>query len=574
MRRHALLVSAFFVLPLILTGCVGPMDGLFPPDAAQDAAGVAGQGVNGAQAIPDQFIAVLKAGIDPQAAAADLARATNGRLLHVYTTALSGFAIKVPSTAVQGIERDPRVRFVEGDRTFTIVVHSLPTGIDRIETDRNANADIDDTDDVRLDFDVAVIDTGIDGDHPDLNVAGGRNFAGGPAGKWDDGNGHGTHVAGTIAAIDDGQGAVGVAPGARVHAVRVCNNGGICSTSDMIAGIDWVADRKAEANDGSSDGDAGIDFASANMSISTSDDSSPCDSQSGALHLAICALVEKGVVFSLAAGNNGTEKKAYPEALAVSALADFDGKAGAAGSPTCRDDEDDTLANFSNYGSEVDIAAPGVCIFSTYKDGGYATISGTSMAAPHVAGAVALYLHANGSLPASDGTGVDGIETAIIDAALSQSHECGYTNEHAGDGSTEPLLFVNATSFGGDGSCEVASNGGGGGDAPAVDSLSLSEDNSGGSPHAEFNASWSVSDIDGDLDTVELTLYELDSNGTRVATEDSASVDVSGSDASGTTGLKARFDENSGKTYEVEQIVTDTTGNTTSSTAQEVEDGS
>ncbi|MFB6254202.1 MAG: hypothetical protein ABEI06_06315, partial [Halobacteriaceae archaeon] len=102
----------------------------------------------------------------------------------------------------------------------------------------------------------------------------------------------------------------------------------------------------------------------------------------------------------------------------------------------------------------------------------------------------------------------------------------------------------------------------------------LSEDNSGGSPHAEFNASWSVSDSDGDLDTVDLTLYQLDSDGNRVATEDAASVDISGDSASGTTGLKAKFDENNGKKYEVECVVTDSNGNTDSATATEVEDGS
>lgn len=110
--------------------------------------------------------------------------------------------------------------------------------------------------------------------------------------------------------------------------------------------------------------------------------------------------------------------------------------------------------------------------------------------------------------------------------------------------------------------------------APTVDGLSLSEDNSGGSPHADFDVSWSVSDSDGDLDAVDLTLYELDSSGNRVATEESASVDVSGSSASGTTNLKAKHDENSQKTYEVELTVTDASGNTASSTATEVEDGS
>ena len=306
-----------------------------------------------------------------------------------------------------------------------------------------------------------MLDSGIDDDHPDLNVVDGINFAGGPARKWDDGNGHGTHTAGTVGAIDNEIGVVGVAPGVRLWAVKVCKNGGICRTGDMIAGIDWMAARKAEANDGGADP---INFASANMSISTTDEAFTCEDpnqDAGAVHRAICGLVNEGVVFAMSAGNNNRVKDAFPEVLAVSALADFDGKGGGQGSPTCRSDEDDTLANFSNSGPKVDIAAPGVCILSTWNDGGTNTMSGTSMASPHVAGAVALYLHANDLPPATDGDGVDAIEAAIIGAALPEgvtgTNPCSYTNER---GSHEPLLFVNGAAFGGDGSCEV------GGDPP------------------------------------------------------------------------------------------------------------
>jgi subtilisin family serine protease len=235
---------------------------------------------------------------------------------HGFGTAVFGFAGSVPAGRLEALSRDPRVMSVEMEEVFGYAVQAgqeVPTGVDRIETDRNSKADIG-LAGPTIDLDVAVIDGGIDGDHPDLNVAGGANFAGGPLGNWNDGGGHGTHVAGTIGAVDNGIGVVGVAPGVRLWAVKVCKNGGLCFTGDMVAGIDWVAAQK----------DAGtVDFAVANMSISTSDDATICTGSSGAIHEAICGLVNEGVVFTLAAGNDSRVKQAYPEVLAVSAMADF-----------------------------------------------------------------------------------------------------------------------------------------------------------------------------------------------------------------------------------------------------------
>jgi len=426
-KNHAVIGAALLVLVLLMPG-----SGLASPS-------------NG-QIIPGQYIVVVADGFDPATVAAEHGIAAR----HIYRTALNGFAAAIPALA--GLETDQRILVVEPERIYRIKPQDDPTGIKRIETDKSPSADIDQIDQIdnRVDLDVAIIDTGIDGDHPDLNVAGGINFSSGPSDKWNDGNGHGTHVSGTVGALDNGFGVVGVAPGVNLWAVKVCKNGGICMTGDMVAGINWVAARKA---------DGSINFASANMSIGTGDDANPCSGSSGAVHEAICSLVDEGVVFAQAAGNENRLKNAFPEVLAVSALSDFDGQAGGAAASTCRSDEDDTLANFSNFGPEVDIAAPGVCILSTWKDGGYNTISGTSMASPHVAGAVALYLHANGLAPATNAAGVDAIEQAIIEAALPQGDACGYTNEHASQGSDEPLLFVNATAFGGDGSCDTASAG-------------------------------------------------------------------------------------------------------------------
>lgn len=397
--------------------------------------------------VPGRYIVVLEPAASPVAVAADhgLAR------VRTYQAALNGFAAIIPAQALSGIARDPRVAFVEPDRAYTVADQTIPTGIDRIEADKIHTSM---GQPVTVDKDVAIIDTGINS-HDDLILAGGINLVGGPAANYNDGYGHGTHVAGTVGALDNGLGVVGVAPGASVWAVKVCNNGGICLSSNMIAGLEWVAERKLEAHDG--DDDPGIDFAAANMSLGTSEDAELCTSATGdSLHLAVCGLVDSGVPLALAAGNESAEKRAYPEAIAVSAIADFDGKGGGAAAPTCRSDGDDTLADFSNYGPEVDIAAPGVCILSTSSGGGYALGSGTSMAAPHVAGAIALYLEANGLAPAGDRSGAEAIRAAIIGAALPQGDPCGYTNEHASQGSDEPLLFVNASAFGGDDTCDVA----------------------------------------------------------------------------------------------------------------------
>jgi subtilisin len=384
---------------------------------------------------------------DPAALAGQLGRAHDFTARHVYGTALKGFAASIPAGAMAALVANPRVVAVEAETVESIVDQSMPTGIDRIEVDKNPKVTTNGTGSTAVDIPIAIIDTGIQPNHPDLNVAGG--FAAAPGSGWTDGNGHGTHVAGTAAAKDNGTGVVGVAPGAPVWAVRVCGNGGMCASGDIVKGIDWVAARKADFKANRS---GGINFAAANFSISSADSNNSCSNPANTTHRAICGLVNQGVVFVMAAGNDGRAKAAYPVAFAVAAIADFNGKAGGGAAQTCRADEDDTLANFSNWG--VDIAAPGTCILSTWLNSGYNTISGTSMATPHVTGAVALYIHANGSVnPATNATGVANIESAIVGAALAQSHACGYTNER---GSGEKLLFVNGSAFGGNGACDTS----------------------------------------------------------------------------------------------------------------------
>jgi subtilisin family serine protease len=235
---------------------------------------------------------------------------------------------------------------------------------------------------------VAVIDTG-SGPHSDLNVMGGQNCSTGKS--FNDGNGHGTHVAGTIGAIGNGLGVIGVAPGVPIYSVRVLNNAGSGSWSSVVCGIDWVTNNAAAK---------GIKVANMSLGGSGSDDGNCGNNNGDALHKAICGSVAAGVTYVVAAGNSnanfsGFVPAAYNEVLTVTAMADFNGQPGGGAAATCRTDVDDSAADFSNFttaGSDDEghtIAAPGVCILSTWKGGGYSTISGTSMASPHVAGTAA-----------------------------------------------------------------------------------------------------------------------------------------------------------------------------------------
>lgn len=363
----------------------------------------------------------------------------------------------MPANRLNALSRDPRVAYFEPDHVFHTFAQDLPTGVDRAEADRNPHAAIDGADS-RVDVDIAIIDTGIDYTHPDLYVTRATDCTSsvffpqcsGSTGNLIDKNGHGTHVAGSAAALDNDIGVVGVAPGARLWSVKVLDQNGSGFLSWIIAGIDAVTQHSDEIE-------------VANMSLG-------CECSSTALDDAITNSVAAGVVYAVAAGNSGKDASTFspanhPDVITVSALADFDGLAGAVGSPTCRNDQDDTLADFSNFGPLVELAAPGVCIKSTWLDGTYNTISGTSMASPHVAGAAALFIATFGRDRNSDGvidkSDTDSVRATLVDAALPQGHECGYVNERASEGSTEPLLFVNAVAFGGDGTCGVA-----GGDQP------------------------------------------------------------------------------------------------------------
>jgi subtilisin len=369
------------------------------------------------------YIVVLSGSVGaPDAVAAQQARSRGVVVGHVYRAALKGYSAVMTAAAAYALRADPRVVSVTPDRPVQIDAQVLPTGVDRIDGELSSTHSGDGSGTVNVD--VAVIDTGIDLTHPDLNVVGGVNCSTGNS--YADGNGHGTHVAGTIAAKDDGIGVVGVAPGARLWAVRVLNNQGSGSFADVICGIDWVTAHASTIE-------------VANMSLGGSGSDSTCGSNVDPMHEAICRSVAAGVTYAVAAGNLHVDAAtrvpaAYDEVMTISALADFDGKPGGRATPTCRADEDDTFANFSNFGADIDLIAPGVCILSTWRRGGYNTISGTSMASPHAAGAAALYKSTHPSAT-----------PAQVKSALQAAGTANWNNADDPDGVKEKL--VNVSSF-------------------------------------------------------------------------------------------------------------------------------
>ena len=316
--------------------------------------------------IPDQYIVVLEEDVrDPTAVARDHAQRYGAQVLYTYQHALKGYTARIPDQRVDDVLAEEQIDYIERDSTMTIVAQRLPWGIDKIDADISSTEAGDGTGAVS-NVNAYVIDTGIDKRHADLRVVNHVNFAGGGNTDCD---GHGTHIAGTVAAKDNGRGVVGVAPGAPLTGVKVLDCSGSGSLSGVIKGVDWVT---ANANKP----------AIANMSLD--------GAASEALDRAVRRSANSGVFYSLAAGNDDANACNYSPARAGAGT--NNGIATVAATNL-----GDKEISSSNHGSCVDLWAPGARILSTKKGGGTTIKSGTSTASPHVGGGAALYLSSHTS---------------------------------------------------------------------------------------------------------------------------------------------------------------------------------
>ena len=309
--------------------------------------------------IPDYFIVKLKDGVDPE-------EVTRGHGLSAnfhYRAAFKGFAGYIPAARLEALKADGRVEYIEADQVMSVSAQTIPYGIANVAATTNSTLAGNGSGAVSG-ATVFVIDTGI-ATHADLNLVGHVNYAGG---QNTDCHGHGTHVAGTVGAKDDTNYVVGVAPGIPVFGVKVLNCQGSGTNSGVIAGMDYVA-ASTVANK------------VANMSLG--------GGFSQAVNDAARNMVNNNVAVAVAAGNDGADASTKSPASEPSVLT------------VAAHDSNNNNASWSNFGSVVDLSAPGVSILSTSRSGGTTTMSGTSMASPHVAGALALYRAKNPSASAT-----------------------------------------------------------------------------------------------------------------------------------------------------------------------------
>ncbi|HEY3164464.1 MAG TPA: S8 family serine peptidase [Candidatus Limnocylindrales bacterium] len=431
------------------TSATDPNERRAPTDSGPAAAPRPARDPRSATDPTDRWIVVLKSGTDAAAAADRQGRRIGFAADRTFRNVLRGYSAVLDRSQVSALRHDASVAMIVADERIEAEAQTTPTGISRVNAKLSSVAHIDGIDE-RVDADVAIVDTGI-AKVADLNVAGGYSCANTSHTAWQDNYGHGTHVAGTVGAIDNGSGVVGVAPGVRLWAVKILDDTGQGLLSWYVCGLDWIA-----AQHDPLDSTRPL-FEVANMSVAKwgSDDRNCGNTNKDILHKAICRLVATGVTVVAAAGNDSGSAAArvpaaYNEVITVSALADTDGKPGGLGGNRCYSwgsyDRDDTFADFSNFGSDVDLIAPGKCIWSTVP-GGYKYSSGTSMATPHVAGAVALL---KASRP--------GLSPSEVREALQYLGNLGWRTSTDRDSTHERLLDVTRIGPRGDFSLTVGPN--------------------------------------------------------------------------------------------------------------------
>ncbi|HEU4481797.1 MAG TPA: S8 family serine peptidase [Nitrososphaeraceae archaeon] len=383
--------------------------------------------------IPNQFIIYLQDNkeennsIDPVEFYNAELKDTGTELLYVYYNVVKGLAIKIPNEKVlEQLKNNPLVEYMGNDRKISAFIDThienqiIPESVDRVDGESLNTIGINSN---FVDADIAILDTGIDLDHADLNVFHERSFIPGTI-NADDDHGHGTHLSGVAAAKDNSFGIVGIAPGARLWAIKVLESSGMGEISTLIKGLDYINQNQNQ-----------VDVAVLSLG---------CECESGALDIAINNSIKAGITIVVAAGNEGKDAGTFtpannPEVITVSAIADTDGKCGGKG-PSTPYGADDMLASFSNYGDVVDISAPGVDIYSTFKSNSYTKLTGTSMAAPHVAGAAALYISLHPEASPND------VKSYLITSGTNFSDLCD-GNGHGyfvgdKDNFHEPLLYI------------------------------------------------------------------------------------------------------------------------------------
>ena len=316
----------------------------------------------------------------------------------IYRYALSGFAAELTPQQQAKLAGDRDVLMVTlADRDAAPQHHATPSpltpieqtpqiishGLQRVGALESKTARIDGHDNP-MNVDIAVIDSGIQVDQPDLRVVGGADCTGDGSGISDQ-EGHGTEVAGILAARDNAFGIVGVAPGARLWSVRIFDANDVGTDANLLCGIDWVTHH-----------DHLIEVTNLSLEDNGGDDGHCGLVNHDPVHWAICQSVQGGMTYVAGAGNEAADASAFmpasfPEVITASAMSDTDGLPGGLGPVDCLGEPDDSFAYvFSNFGPAIDIAAPAVCVGTTYIGSQLAVDSGTSFAAPKVAGAVAL----------------------------------------------------------------------------------------------------------------------------------------------------------------------------------------